>query len=128
MPNHRQSDKSPCIFQPYLLIQVTQKVNLEILIPFKTITPRSIKIKAIQLKIRSYWFFQNYLNSFQDHCFNTHKFNISGSIWPKRHQNKCQPLNCKFLNLLCPNQAIVTMYEQIWQTVKTTHKSLSVPQ
>ena len=109
-----QLGQSSCIFEPYLLIQVTQKVNLEeILIPFKTITPHIIKIKAVWLKIRSYWFFQDHLNSFQAHCFNIYKFNISGPIWPKKCQNKCQPLNFKILNLLCPNQAIVTAYEQI---------------
>ena len=71
-----------------------------------------------------HWFFQTNLDSFQeDPCLNLHKFNILDSIWCISHQNKCQPLHFKFLNLLCPSRSIVAIYEQIWLSVKNTQKA-----
>ena len=61
-------------------------------------------------------------NSFQDPCLNLHKFNNFGSIWCISHQNKYQPFNFKFFNLLCPSRSIVAIYEQIWLSVKNTQK------
>ena len=94
----------------------------EILTHFKTITPNKLKIQATQLIKGHIGSFRTILDSFQDPCLNHHKFNILDSILYISHQNKCQPLNFKFLNLLCPSRSIVATYEQIWLSVKNTQK------
>ena len=112
----------PCVKQPYLLGYGTHMVKLEdILIPFKTSTPNKFKNKGNMVQKGTYWFFQDHLDSFQDHCLNHCKFNIFDSIWFRSTQNKCQLLNFKLLNLLCPCRTIVATYEQIGE-VLNTHK------
>ena len=125
MSNHRQSVRSfPCAKQPYLLEYGTYMVKLEeILTQFKAITPNKLKIQATQLIKGHIGSFKTILDSFQDPCLNHHKFNILDSIWCISCQNKCQPLNFKFLNLLCPSRSIVATYEQIWLSVKNTQKA-----
>ena len=124
MSNCRQSVRSfPCTKQPYLLKHGTYMVKLdEILTHFKTITPNKFKIQATQLIKEHFGTFKTILDSFQDPYLNHHKFNILDSIWCISCQNKCQPLNFKFLNLLCPSRSIVAAYEQIWPSVKNTQK------
>ena len=124
MSNHRQSVRSfPCAKQPYLLEYSTYTIKLEeILTHFKIITPNKFKIQAIQLIKGHIGSFKTILDSFQDHCLNHLKFNILDSIWCISHQNKCQPLNFKFVNLLCPSRSIVSTYEQIWPCDKHTKR------
>ena len=122
MFNCRQSVRSfPCAKQPYLLEYGKYMVKLEeILIHFRTITPNIFKIQATWLITGHIGSFKTILDSFQDPCLNHHKFNILDSIWRISHQNKCQPLNFKFLNLLCPSRSIVAIYQQFWQCRKYT--------
>ena len=122
MFNCRQSVRLfPCAKQPYLLEYGKYMVKLEeILIHFRTITPNIFKIQATWLIKGHIGSFKTILDSFQDPCLNHHKFNILDSIWCISHQNKCQPLNFKFLNLLCPSRSIVAIYQQFWQCQKHT--------
>ena len=71
----------------------------------------------------TYWVFQDHFRFLSRPLPKSCKLNICGSIWCISHQNKCQPLNFKFLNLLCPSRSIVAIYEQIWPGVKNTQKS-----
>ena len=86
--------------------------------------PLCIKIKTTgnMANKRTFGFFQDHSDSFQDPCQNLHKFNIFDSIWCISCQNKCQPLNFKFVNLLCPRRSIVVIYEQIWHISRNTQK------
>ena len=122
--NHRQSVRSlPCAKQPYLLKYSTHTVKVEdSLIHLKSITPSKFTNTGKMVKKGTYWFFQDNLDSFQDHYLNHCKSNISNSIWLISHQNKYQPIKVKFLNLLCSCRSIVILYEQIWQSVKNTQK------
>ena len=109
--------------QPYLVEYSKNTVKLEeILIQIKTLTTTKLKIQATWQIKEHFGFFQGHLDSFQDPCLNLHKFNIFGFIWCISHQNKCQLLNFKFLNLLCPSGSIVAAYEQIWCIFKNTQK------
>ena len=124
MSNHRQPVRSfPCAKQPYLLEYGTHTVKLEeTLIHFKTITPNKSKIQAIQLIKGHIGSFRTILDSFQDPCLNHHKFNILDSIWCISDQNKCQPLNFKFLNLLCPADPLWSPMSKIGRVSKTHKK------
>ena len=108
--------------QPYLLEYATYMVKLGILTQFKALTPTKFKIQATQLIKGHIGSFKTILDSFQDPSLNHHKFNILDYIWCISHQNKCQLLNFKFLNLLCPGRSFVAIYEQIWLSVKNTQK------
>ena len=81
---------------------------------------RYIKIKntGSMANKGTFWVLSDHVDSFQDPCLNLHKFNIFGSIWCISHQNKCQLLNFKFLDLWCPSRSIVAAYEQIWPSVE----------
>ena len=123
MSSHRQSVRSfPCSKQPYLLEYDTYMVKLEILTQSKALTPNKLKIQATWLIKRHIGSFRIISDSFQDHCLNHHRFHILDSIWCISCQNICQPLNFKFLNLLCPSRPIVATYEQIWLSVKIHKK------
>ena len=114
MSNHRQSVRPfPCAKQPYLLKYGIYMVKLEkILTQFKALTPTKLKIQETWLIKGHIGSFKTILDSFQDSCLNHHKFNILDSIWHISHQNKCQLLHFKFLNLLCPSRSIVATYKQ----------------
>ena len=119
-----QLDHSPIQNSHICLSMAHIQVKLEeILTQFKALTPTKLKIQATQLIKGHIGSFKTILDSFQDPCLNHHKFNILDSIWCISHQNKCQPLNFKFLNLLYPSRSIVAAYEQIWLSVKNTQKA-----
>ena len=86
--------------------------------------PHYTKIKNIgnMANKGTFGFFQDHFDSFQEPCPNLYKFNIWMLFGSISCQNKCQPLNFKFLNLLCPSKSIVTIYEQIWHIFKNTQK------
>ena len=124
MSNHRQSDHSPVqnAYKTAIFVWVQHK-HSKIGGDLDSIQgPYNIKIKSTDNTVNkgTFWFFQDHLDSFQDPCLNLHKFNIFGSVWCISHQIKCQPLNFKFLNLLCPSRSIVAIYEQIWCVSKHT--------
>ena len=123
MSNCRQSDRSFSCANSHFLLQygiytVKRRRSWNLSRPLLLF---KLNIKAIQSKQGHIWFFQDHLDSFQDHCFYYCKLNIFASIWFKSSQNKVQPLNFKFSNSIMPIVAIVVPYEQIWQSAKNTH-------
>ena len=126
MPNHRQSVRSfPCAKQPYLLEYGTHMVKLEeILIHFKTITPNKFKNKGNTVNKGTYWFFQDHLDSFQDHCLNHCKFNIFWLHLVQTKPKQVSTIKFQISQPIVPHRSIVATYEQIWWSVKTHTKSM----
>ena len=124
MSNHRQSDHSPVqnVYKTAIFAWVWHRHSKTGGDLDSVQNPHYIKIKNTgnMENKGTFWFFQNHLDSFQDPCLNHHKFNIFGTIWCISSQNKCQPLNFKFLTQLCPSRSIVAIYEQIWPCQKHT--------
>ena len=124
MSNHWQSEHSPVqdTYKTAIFAQVWHKYS-RIKGDLDSIQgPHYIKIKNTGSMANKgmFWLFQDHLESFQDPCLNSHKFNNFGSFWCITCQNKRQPLNFKFLNLSCLSKPIVATYEQIWCIFKNT--------
>ena len=122
MSNCRQSVRSFPVQNSRICSNMAHMVKLEILIHVRTITPNKSKYRQ-NSKLKGH------IGSFktiliQDPCLNLHKFNILDTIWCISHQNECQLLHFKFLNLLCPSQIhCVPGMSKLWPSVKNTHKS-----